>query len=188
MSYAAEVIADNSGKFCGNGCRFATRPEAEAYARDLSCRWTAVREWRVVESTDPVNYQFGPGGAERLPEEEIFFLATPKGPTESGLVVEQWRAEFSEDFAVPHEIDALIHAGELADMSWHNDVSPSFALEAHLLISESPRRLWVHHPDPAQREAEGARRFVVCEPSDDMNALYEGDDLQAALAALRADL
>jgi hypothetical protein len=53
-SYKAEVIADNSGKWCGNGLRFATHKEAEDYARDLSYRWTLVREWRVVESEDAV--------------------------------------------------------------------------------------------------------------------------------------
>jgi hypothetical protein len=55
MSWKAEVIADNSGKFCGNGLRFATQREAEAYARDLANRWTLVSEWRVVESDEPVN-------------------------------------------------------------------------------------------------------------------------------------
>jgi hypothetical protein len=55
MSWKAEVIADNSGKFCGNGLRFATKREAEAYARDLANRWTLVSEWRVVESDEPVN-------------------------------------------------------------------------------------------------------------------------------------
>ena len=54
-SYKAEVIADNSGQWCGNALRFATREEAEAYARDLFSRWTAVREWRVVESKEEVN-------------------------------------------------------------------------------------------------------------------------------------
>ncbi len=45
--WKAEVIADNSGKFCGNGLTFDTKQLAEAYARDLSMRWTAVRQWRV---------------------------------------------------------------------------------------------------------------------------------------------
>jgi len=58
MSWAPEVIADSSGKFCGNALRFATRAEAEANVRDLMMRWFAVRETRVVESDDPVNYQW----------------------------------------------------------------------------------------------------------------------------------
>lgn len=56
MSYAGEVIADNSGKFCGNAMRFATKEEAEIYVHDLANRWTLVRDTRVVESSDPVNY------------------------------------------------------------------------------------------------------------------------------------
>lgn len=56
VSFAPEVIADSSGKWCGNGLRFATRAEAEANVRDLEWRWTAVRATRVIESTDPVNY------------------------------------------------------------------------------------------------------------------------------------
>lgn len=55
QSYAVEVIADGSGQFCGNAIRFPTREAAKEYAIDLHARWTAVREWRVVESTDPVN-------------------------------------------------------------------------------------------------------------------------------------
>ena len=61
MSYAVEVIADRSGKFCGNGVRFATKEEAETSARDLMSRWTLVTDWRVVESTDPVNYAIKDG-------------------------------------------------------------------------------------------------------------------------------
>jgi hypothetical protein len=49
------VIADDSGKFCGNSLRFGSPDEAKTYAKDLYSRWTAVREYRVVPSTDPVN-------------------------------------------------------------------------------------------------------------------------------------
>jgi hypothetical protein len=58
MSFKPEVIADSSGKWCGNALRFATREEAEANVHDLSMRWLAVRETRVVESDDPVNYSY----------------------------------------------------------------------------------------------------------------------------------
>jgi len=46
--YKVEVIADNSGTWCGNALIFKTTDEAEAYAINLACRWTAVRHWRVV--------------------------------------------------------------------------------------------------------------------------------------------
>ena len=53
-SWKPEVIADGSGTWAGNTVRTATREEAENYVLDLACRWTAVRETRVVESDDPV--------------------------------------------------------------------------------------------------------------------------------------
>jgi hypothetical protein len=53
-SYAAQVIADDSGKWSGNALRFETEEEAEGYVEDLAGRWMLVRETRVVESDDPV--------------------------------------------------------------------------------------------------------------------------------------
>ena len=61
MSWAPEVIADSSGKFYGNALRFATREEAEANVANLAMRWMLVRETRVVESEDPVNYAWVEG-------------------------------------------------------------------------------------------------------------------------------
>jgi len=58
MSFAGEVVADSSGNFNGNDLRFATEEEAWDYVRDLAFRWTLVRDMRVVESPDPVNYSF----------------------------------------------------------------------------------------------------------------------------------
>jgi hypothetical protein len=66
MSWKAEVIADRSGTWAGNGCRFATYAEASDYAHDLSMRWTLVREYRVVESDDDVNYAWADGLASHL--------------------------------------------------------------------------------------------------------------------------
>lgn len=66
MSWAPEVIANSSGQFVGNALRFATKEEAEANVRDLSMRWFAVRETRVVESTEPVNYKWTANGLEAL--------------------------------------------------------------------------------------------------------------------------
>lgn len=66
MSWSPEVIADSTGKFIGNGLRFETKAEAEANVRDLMMRWFAVREIRVVESTDPVNYKWTAKGLEKV--------------------------------------------------------------------------------------------------------------------------
>lgn len=56
MSYAPEVIADSSGKWVGNGLRFATEKEAQVYVDDLAQRWPLVRDTRVVPSEEPVSY------------------------------------------------------------------------------------------------------------------------------------
>lgn len=61
MSFKPEVIVDSTGNWCGNALRFATREEAESNVRDLASRWFAVRETRVVESADPVNYSYVDG-------------------------------------------------------------------------------------------------------------------------------
>lgn len=54
MSWKYQVIADHSGQWADNAVRFATEAEAKEGARDLFMRWTSVKEWRVVESPDPV--------------------------------------------------------------------------------------------------------------------------------------
>jgi hypothetical protein len=61
MSFKPEVQADETGKWYGNALRFATRAEAEAQVADLMMRWMAVRDTRVVECDDPVNYRYVDG-------------------------------------------------------------------------------------------------------------------------------
>lgn len=62
MSFKPEVIADSSGKWTGNGLAFETEKEAEIWVKDLSYRWLAVRETRVVPSDEPVNYRLVQSG------------------------------------------------------------------------------------------------------------------------------
>ena len=65
MSFKPEVQADASGKWYPNGLAFATAGEAEAYVLELSMRWTAVRDTRVVESTEPVSHAIVDGALQR---------------------------------------------------------------------------------------------------------------------------
>jgi len=65
MSFKPEVQTDDTGNWYGNARRFATREEAEAQVLDLMMRWTSVRDMRVVESEDAVNYQYVEGRLER---------------------------------------------------------------------------------------------------------------------------
>lgn len=57
-SWKPEVIADSTGKWYGNALRFATAEEAIANVCNLASRWTSVRDVRVMESDDPVNYRW----------------------------------------------------------------------------------------------------------------------------------
>jgi hypothetical protein len=68
VSYAPQVhtAGDKPGSFNGNALRFATTDEANTYLIDLMLRWTAVKEVRVVESEDPVNYKIENGELIRL--------------------------------------------------------------------------------------------------------------------------
>jgi hypothetical protein len=66
MSFKPEVQADETGNWYGNALRFATRAEAEAQVADLMMRWTAVRDTRVVECDDPVNYRYVDGRLENV--------------------------------------------------------------------------------------------------------------------------
>jgi hypothetical protein len=51
--FKVEVIADDSGKWCGNMLTFQSEAEARTYAENLSNRWLAVRSWRVVKCAVP---------------------------------------------------------------------------------------------------------------------------------------
>ena len=64
MSFKPEVIADSTGKWYGNGLRFATQAEAQVYVADLALRWTAVMDTRVVESDEPVSHRMIAGKVE----------------------------------------------------------------------------------------------------------------------------
>ena len=68
MSFKSEVSTDSTGNTNPKALRFATRKEAEANVADLASRWLLVRETRVVESTDPVNYRWTVNGLKRLEE------------------------------------------------------------------------------------------------------------------------
>lgn len=48
--FKVEVIADSTGKWCGNQKRYDDAREAAQAAFDLSLRWTSVRDFRVVDA------------------------------------------------------------------------------------------------------------------------------------------
>jgi hypothetical protein len=56
-SYKPEIKAIGENEFCCNSLCFATYNEALESAEDLQSRWIMVKEIRVVESDQPVNYK-----------------------------------------------------------------------------------------------------------------------------------
>jgi hypothetical protein len=55
-----------------NAQRFATAEEAEAAAHELQSRWSGMpSDWRVVPSTDPVNYRFDQEQYRSVPVEKV---------------------------------------------------------------------------------------------------------------------
>ena len=48
VKYGIEVIADNSGKYCGNGVKYDTVDLAIDGAYDLASRWMLVRKVRII--------------------------------------------------------------------------------------------------------------------------------------------
>lgn len=49
--FRAEVIADDSGTWTGNGIMFGTQEEAVKWVQGLFS-WPAVRKWRVLRKSD----------------------------------------------------------------------------------------------------------------------------------------
>jgi hypothetical protein len=89
-----------------------------------------------------------------------------------------WAAEHGRSFDVP---DVITTHPQIRDVSWHNDASPSFAVGDTLETRDV--RLWVAHPEPSEREAEG-RRYSVYDADNDQ-LLFESDtDADGAVNAL----
>jgi hypothetical protein len=88
--------------------------------------------------------------------------------------VPTWVAEFGEEWAVP---DLIAMAEGIEDMSWHNDVCPSFGLHvpeagdryAHTLA------IWCDHPEPEESgwgpRGDHPRFTVTYQPDSDLTAV-----------------
>lgn len=62
MSFKPQVETVNDpGKFLGNALAFATFDEAYQNARDLSHRWMLVKDYRAIESDEPVTHTYVDG-------------------------------------------------------------------------------------------------------------------------------
>lgn len=91
-----------------------------------------------------------------------------------------WRNQFGEHYQVP---EAELFAAGLLDISWGNDMCPSFRWPED---TESKLTLWSDHPELDRREMRGARYVVYYTPHgagtitpNDLS--LETDDLAAAI-------
>ncbi len=100
----------------------------------------------------------------------------------------RWKQEFSGSYDIPRQIEDKVDTAEYEDISWHNDVCPSFVCTATM------RRLWVEHPEPQMREWDAMPRYAVFQMDENYEAvtghpLYEGDNLDVAmLVAARGEV
>ncbi len=96
-----------------------------------------------------------------------------------------WVSEHGRQFRVPMAILEHVRAGTLRDLSWHNDMCPSFGVTR--ADGTERANVWVDHPQPLERECAGSMRFCVSvydESGDPLGGVYEGDDVEDALRAL----
>jgi hypothetical protein len=61
VSWKSEVITEGNAIWKTSPLRFASEAEAKLYVASLSLLWKTVRQTRVVESSDPINFAFGEG-------------------------------------------------------------------------------------------------------------------------------
>lgn len=89
-----------------------------------------------------------------------------------------WIREFGTGFDVPA---VVTEDPAIEDISWHNDVAPSFCLKG--APPGTDLRLWVDHPDPDMRECDGPR-FMVMDHNTE-RARYMGDSIEDAIRILK---
>lgn len=90
----------------------------------------------------------------------------------------QWVLEFGADFNVP---DVITNHPLLCDLSWHNDICPSFCYNDPD-SDYVDARLWVSHPDVAEREFAEQPRFWV--RSDEGRDYFQSNDENDATKAV----
>lgn len=69
MSYKPEIQTYGDQNYYSNATRFATHEEAKWAAQDIYSRWLLATDWRVVESTDPVNRRIKNGVMESVSDQ-----------------------------------------------------------------------------------------------------------------------
>jgi len=94
-----------------------------------------------------------------------------------------FQREFGAHFEMPQPILDALDAGTLVDISWHNDVCPSFVRAGDEEL-DSATRLWVSPANPEDREYPEFKHFGVYDHSGNGRSIIETDDVEIALAHL----
>jgi hypothetical protein len=107
-----------------------------------------------------------------------------------------WEDEFGPEYDVPAAILDRVQAGLLDDVSWHNDVAPSFEIVgAPPPPKDEPEentwRIFAEHPDPDEREFE-IDRFTVSGPDEEypgnIIVQFETDDVRQLWPWIKREL
>lgn len=96
-------------------------------------------------------------------------------------------SEFGSKYEIPGFVEFLVKEHYLDDMSWHNDVSPSFGITGEMAgkkDSQVETRLWIEHPLQSRREFQGKRFLVTHAVDGDQIEDYDFDELEDALEKL----
>lgn len=96
-----------------------------------------------------------------------------------------WIKEFGADYRIPKEIDCLVDAGILIDVSWHNDACPSFTVSAHADSEDASEmiRLFVEHQQQDKREdADEKLRYVLISAGNELR--YTGNSVDTVTAVV----
>lgn len=94
--------------------------------------------------------------------------------------VRLWEKEFGVDYAVP---EAFSTDPRLVDISWHNDICPSFIVAS----DDDPEgvwRIWVEHVNPELREYPEQPRIFVSSLNEEGLWFQSEDDVEGAIAEL----
>lgn len=93
-----------------------------------------------------------------------------------------WKEQFGEGYEVPRFIQWLVDTQMLSDLSYGNDVAPSFGIYDE--DTETWIRLWVEHPLRSARERDEEERFSVTWNDPDTDFEHNYHDLEAAVIML----
>lgn len=93
-----------------------------------------------------------------------------------------WKGEFGDSYEIPDFINFLVDKNVITDMSWHNNVAPSFG--KFFDESETAIELWVDHPFKSMRETSGQRFAVTKRVDNDQEDDFTTDDFEEGLEKL----